>query len=104
GQSYYKLDVNGLYAYCMAGSPHPQKLLKVVKARNPDELFRLMDRWLAIADVVVETDQPYYPYRTKSENYFPIGIFRTQLTTPELRIAMSKGQPVEKPEAQDKED
>lgn len=91
GQSYYKLDVNGLYAYCMAGSPHPQKLLKVVKARNPNELFTLMQRWLAIADVIVETDKPHYPYRVSHENYFPVGIFRTQLTTPGLRSALLEG-------------
>ena len=90
GEKYYKLDVNGLYAYCMAGSPHPQKLLKIVHARNPRELFTLMERWLTIADVVVETDKPYYPYRARHENYFPTGIFRTQLTTPELRIAIGE--------------
>jgi len=91
GQNYYKLDVNGLYAYCMADSPHPQKLLKIVRARNPDELFTLMQRWLAIADVIVDTDKPYYPYRSKGSNYFPTGIFQTQLTTPELRIAIAEG-------------
>lgn len=91
GQNYYKLDVNGLYAYVMADSPHPQKLLKIVRARNPDELFTLMERWLAIADVIVTTDKPYYPYRHKNSNYFPIGTFHMQLCTPELRIAIAEG-------------
>lgn len=89
-QPYYKLDVNGLYAYCMATYPHPQKLLKIVKGRNPDELSRLMERWLAIADVIVETDEPLYPYRYQYQNSFPVGVFRTQLTTPELRLALVK--------------
>jgi len=91
GANYYKLDVNGLYAYVMQDSPHPQKLLKIVRARNPDELFTLMERWLAIADVIVDTDKPYYPYRAKDQNYFPVGVFRTQLATPELRIALGEG-------------
>jgi len=90
-QPYYKLDVNGLYAYAMTKNPHPQKLLKIVKARNPRELHTLMERWLAIADVIVETDKPYYPHRVKDRNHFPVGIFRTQLTTPELRFALSEG-------------
>lgn len=91
GQNYYKLDVNGLYAYVMADSPHPQKLLKIVRARNPDELFTLMQRWLTIADVIVDTDKPYYPYRSKNANFFPVGVFHTQLCTPELQIAMQEG-------------
>jgi hypothetical protein len=91
GQHYYKLDVNGLYAYVKADSPHPQKLLKIVRARNPDELFTLLQRWLAIADVVVDTDKPYYPYKSRSGNFFPTGVFHTQLCTPELRIAIAEG-------------
>lgn len=89
-QDYYKLDVNGLYAYCMATYPHPQKLLKIVRGRNPDELSRLMNRWLAIADVIVETDEPLYPHRYQQQNCFPVGVFRTQLCTPELRLALVK--------------
>lgn len=91
GQSYYKLDVNGLYAHAMAVNPHPAKLLKIVRARNPREITTLLDRWLAIADVIIETEHPWYPYRTKSGNFFPVGTFRTQLTTPELKIALREG-------------
>lgn len=90
-ETFYKLDVNGLYAHVMATDPYPQKLFKVVIGRSPKELFDLMEDRLAIADVIVETDRPYYPYRVKGESYFPIGTFRTQLTTPELRFALSEG-------------
>jgi len=91
GENYYKLDVNGLYAHAMAANLYPQKLLKIVLARSPSELKTLMKRWLAIADVIVDTDKPYYPYATETEKLYPTGIFRTQLTTPELRLALEEG-------------
>lgn len=91
GQSYYKLDVNGLYAHAMAKNPYPQKLLKIVVGRNPAELTTLMKRWLAIADVIVDTDKPFYPTQLGKQNAFPLGAFRTQLCTPELQLALQRG-------------
>jgi len=86
--NYYKLDVNGLYAYCMARFPHPQKLVKVVVARNPDHLKWLLDHYLCIADVIVETNQPNYCVTWNGQNVYPTGVFRCHLTTPELKIAL----------------
>jgi len=91
GGPFYKLDVNGLYAYAMREYPSPQKLIKCVLGRTPGQIAKLLERYLAIADVYLETDQPVYPIRIKGYNVFPVGCFRTCLTTPELVYALEHG-------------
>ena len=88
GGPFYKLDVNGLYAYAMQAYPSPQKLVKCVLGRNPQQIAKLLERYLCIADVYLDTDQPVYPIRIKGYNVFPVGCFRTCLTTPELIYAL----------------
>jgi hypothetical protein len=91
GQQYYKLDVNGLYAYCMQEYPYPTKLHKVVIGRDAVETTWLANRFLCIADVILDTDQPFYPVKMNGQNAYPVGVFRTALTTPELRKALAYG-------------
>lgn len=88
GGPFYKLDVNGLYSYAMREYPNPQKLVKIVVGRNPRQISKLLERYLCIADVYVDTDQPVYPIRIEGYNVFPVGCFRTCLTTPELIYAL----------------
>jgi len=91
GGPFYKLDVNGLYAYAMRKYPSPQKLIKCVLGRDPAQIAKLLGRYLCIADVYLDTDQPVYPIRIRGYNVFPIGCFRTCLTTPELIYALDHG-------------
>jgi hypothetical protein len=88
---FYKLDVNGLYAHCMRAYKSPQKLVKVLTNITPQELSRLLDRYMVIADVLVETDQPVYPVVLEGYNVFPVGSFRTCLTTFDLQYALPRG-------------
>lgn len=85
---YYKLDVNGLYAYCMREFPAPQKLVKVIYDVCPQYLAKLLDKYLVIADVYIETDEPVYPIQIKGYNVFPVGTFQTTLTSWELAYAL----------------
>lgn len=91
GETFYKLDVNGLYAHVMRTYPSPQKLVKIVVDVDPAYLRKLLDRYLCIADVYVETWEPVYPIQLNGYNVFPIGTFRTCLTTPELQHALDNG-------------
>jgi len=88
---YYKLDINGLYAYCMREYPVPRRLVKVVYNVNPDYLAKLLETYLVIADVILETDRPDYAYTIDERNMFPTGIFRAQLTTWDLIHALKHG-------------
>jgi len=85
---FYKLDVNGLYAYCMKAFKYPSKLVKVLTNVTPAELTTLISRYLCIADVILETDQPVYAITLAGYNVFPTGTFRTCLTTFDLVYAL----------------
>jgi len=91
GETFYKLDVNGLYAFCMREYPSPQKLVKVLVNVHPAYLGTLLEKYMVIADVYLDTDQPVYAVQIKGYNVFPIGCFRTCLTTPELIYALEHG-------------
>lgn len=88
GGPFYKLDVNGLYAYVMANYPSPQKLVKVLVNVTPSYLGKLLKKYMCIADVFLDTDQPVYPIQIKGYNVFPVGCFRVTLTTTELAHAL----------------
>jgi len=85
---YYKVDVNGLYAAMMAWYPQPVKLVKVIQNVNTQFLVDLLERYLVIAEVVIEAREPVYTYRISGRNAYPTGSFFTTLTTPELQIAL----------------
>jgi len=84
---YYKLDVNGLYAAMMKWYPMPTKLVKVVQNVSKEFLDNLLDRYLVIAEVVLEARNPVYVRPIAGRNAYPTGTFFTTLTTPELQIA-----------------
>lgn len=85
---YYKLDVNGLYAYCMHEYPTPRKLIKTISDVSPAYLTKLLNQHLVIADVILDTDEPLYAYTLKGSNVFPTGVFRATLTTWDLIVAL----------------
>jgi len=91
GGPFYKLDVNGLYAYCMRTYPGPQKLVKVLVNVDPPYLRTLLEKYLVTAEVMLETWDPMYAIRLDGYNVFPVGQFRTCLTTPELQHALDNG-------------
>lgn len=90
GQQFYKLDVNGLYAYCMQNYEYPQKLVKVIVDVTPQYLSELLERYLAVADVIVNTDEAVYCIQLRGFNVFPVGTFRVTLTTHELQYAIER--------------
>lgn len=88
GGPFYKLDVNGLYSHIMRTYPSPQKLTKVIVDVTPAYLAKLLERYMVIADVYLDTDEPVYAIQIKGYNVFPVGCFRTCLTTFELQYAL----------------
>lgn len=84
---YYQLDVNSLYPYMMKLYPYPAKLVKVVENVTLPYLDQLLTRYMAIADVAIETEKPVYVVEKNGVNTYPTGSFFTTLTTPELQYA-----------------
>jgi len=89
GEPFYKLDVNGLYAYVMREYSVPRALVKVLVDVKPDYLRVLLETYAVVADCIVETDEPVYALHSRGYNVFPVGTFRVTLTTPEVAYALN---------------
>jgi hypothetical protein len=91
GQELYKVDVNSMYPFVMRDNSYPVRLESIVD--NPD-ILRVYG-WLkengAIADVTITPNDAYFVCIYGKRNIYPLGDFRTVLTTNELRLAISKG-------------
>lgn len=90
GEPYYKLDVNSMYPYVMRSCDYPVKLHKTGKNIPICDLAKIIDCYCYIAEVIVKTDKPVYAVRQNGKVIFPIGEFKTYLTTPSLLYALSQ--------------
>ncbi len=88
---YYKLDVNSLYPAMMKWYPMPSKLTGVLEAVSVQYLKDLIADQSIIAQVALHTDDPLYVYRMNGRNCYPTGDFIATLTTPELELALIRG-------------
>jgi len=89
--TYYKLDVNGLYAAMMKWYEYPWRNVKILHSVSVDYLDYLLEHYLIIAEVVVEAEEPIFCKALSGRNAYPTGQFLTTLTTPELKLALISG-------------
>lgn len=88
--TYYHLDVNGMYCYVMREFEYP-RLLRAWPVRLAlQELEAVVQSRCVVARVIVQTDIPAFPFRASSFNIYPTGIFQTVLSTPELEFALRR--------------
>jgi hypothetical protein len=87
----YILDVNSMYPWVMAKYRLPYKWVGCDNDITYTKLAELLRKYFCIAYVALNTDKPYYPYRTKDKLCFPIGKFQTYLCSPELELAIKHG-------------
>lgn len=88
GDTYYKLDVNGMYPFVMQGLEYPYKLHKKGTDVSRETILKLKDRYCFIAEVEIDTVEPVYPYRHDGKLLFPVGKFTTFLATGSLLYAI----------------
>lgn len=88
---FYKLDVNSMYPFCMWAYEYPNDL----RHRETDPcMFYLeasLKRYGLIARVELEVDEPWFPVTAWGRNVYPVGRFKTVLTTRELELALRRG-------------
>lgn len=85
---YYYVDVNSMYAHVMREQLFPARLYGSKKNPSRHMLKRKTARLCVIAEVDLETTQPWYPLILDGYTTYPIGRFTTTLTTPELQLAI----------------
>ncbi len=84
---YYKLDINSMYPYVMRKESYPTCYQDSFTNPNMDKVRKTLDNYCLIADVTLTTPYPYFCYRKEDRNIYPIGTFRTTLSTEELILA-----------------
>lgn len=84
----YYLDVNSLYPFVMGSELYPNVLRGTAVTLTLPQLKLLLEGYCVTARVVIETDEPVYPFRTRDRLLFPIGRMETTLSTPELIHAL----------------
>lgn len=92
---YYKLDVNSMYVSIMARELLPVALSRIEETSTPARLRHALKHQGVIADVTISPTEPIFPVARERANVYPLGTFRTVLTTPELRLALDRGWVVE---------
>ncbi len=86
---YRSVDVNSLYAYVMRNNKFPTKLKWFTRQMSIDYLQDILIDYAVTSRVLVDIDEPVFPYKT-DKVYYPLGKFVTVLTTPQLKYAISK--------------
>jgi len=89
GPRLHCLDINSMYPAVMTGNPYPVNLHLYTTVSDPTELRNMTRKYLAIADVTVETDAPALAVVHDNRLVFPTGRFRVSLTTPEIKWALA---------------
>lgn len=85
---YVTLDINSMYPYVMKYYPMPTRCIDFLPAGNPESVFNFLDTFCYIAEVLIDTDEPAYPYRMNGRTVFPVGRFPTFVCTEGLRYAI----------------
>lgn len=80
----YHLDFCSQYAWLGRTCDFPARLKYYGDGINSNLCDWIKEGWHCIAEVVIETNKPHYPYNLKGEQVFPVGKFITVLCGPEL--------------------
>jgi len=88
GEPFYFVDVNSMYPYVMQKDNYPIKLIMHRKTITQQQLSTLLYRYAIISDVLIETKENIFVHQ-EDKTVFPVGTFRTVLTTNELRYALN---------------
>lgn len=88
---YYKLDVNSMYPYVMHTFNYPTNFDGYYEYPDKTQVQKMLSTHCIVADVRVSVRLPYFVYRQNGRNVYPVGFFRTVLTTNELLLAFENG-------------
>lgn len=84
-------DINSMYPFVMTYNDFPTRLVDFHPSIDPGIFKDVMNHRLLIADCYINTNEPVYPMRQEDKIIFPIGSFKTTLTTPTIKYAYEHG-------------
>lgn len=92
---FYLVDVNSMYGAEMRSAALPAGLYNTRTRPSLEFLEHKLATGCAVAQVALDVDRPVFPHRINGRICYPVGRFRTTLTTPELALALERGWIVE---------
>jgi len=91
-QPMFILDINSMYPFVMRYMEYPVRLFKYQdRGMSVGFLQDYLEEHCVIAEVLLKTPEPVYPFRLKNKTVFPVGKFKTVLTTASLKHAIQHG-------------
>lgn len=87
-ETLYQLDINSQYPSVMKKEYMPTKLIGLYRRLSEKELLGILKSHCVISDVLLRTNEPVFPVYDDGKLIFPIGEFRTELSTPEIKYAL----------------
>lgn len=87
-QNYYLLDVNSMYPSVMLNYEYPTKLARIDNGLSKELMKIILKSYCVTADVTIKTSEPVFPVVKDNKLIFPVGIFKTTLTTREILYAL----------------
>lgn len=91
GEPFYYLDINNMYGYVLSRYYYPAAFVDWSDRISVSRLIRKLDQYSLIARVRVNVSENLFPYIYKGHTCYPLGVFDTTLTTPELIYALRSG-------------
>lgn len=91
----YAYDINSMYPAVMSGGFYPVRLLGHYPKQARERWPGLLRDYCVVAQARVQAAMPCYPLHTQNGLTFPTGTFTTTLTTPELSLALKRGELLE---------
>lgn len=88
---YTEIDITKAYTNVVRCYPLPVGRQSHFASLPNDHRWVDNPRWGIIADTQIHTDRPSYPVRVGNHVWYPVGTFRTTLTSPEIASARDSG-------------
>ena len=81
---FYGFDINSMYPFVMKNFRYPVKMITVRKRNTLNEVKGFIKEFGLIGEFTVRTEKPVYPLKLNENLIFPVGEFKTVLSTPEI--------------------
>lgn len=88
---YYYVDVNNMYGHILREHEFPYSLIDYSEQANPTLLKRRLEKYAVVARVVLDVTENWFPLKASGRTFYPLGRFRSTLTTGELELALTRG-------------
>ena len=88
---FYYVDVNNMYGHILKENLFPYSLVDYSEHSNRTILKRKLNKHAVVARVILNVSEAWFPLKVHNHTFYPLGKFRTTLTTGELRLALERG-------------